>query len=446
MHKLSTNSIVLQRINYKMRLSIIAAFTLLSVLGISEKAKALDIEACARDPITSKPEVINLLNPIDQKLLNCVPDLSSIANQWRSQADKIKSVISRLEIGNNGNSNIEKLEYNLTGNYISLVASARAAHTWTIPAVITDVPVPKFRTVRECGVPNMVTTYRKVKECAVPKIGQTGCAKKILGECVAPTFGKVGCNKWVETQVPNGVRQEGCKKWVETQVPDGFNIERRTITPETSASASTTCTYDYNFNISTSESKPVFSCGKGALGEYTLNASAVTSILSGEMPTLGKLLTCCSITPPLFSDESRDEYNNIRNSIISSHSGSIVYFSSESFVNWASVENHGANLIVTILSGGSFGAEFARQVEERVRTELGFMGVFLSQTAVDLGVEQIASMLTGNRSMSLGSFNISAKLVNTPKIIQKCMVQPRRECSPEIQSPRLGFAIIATPK
>jgi len=435
-----------QDINCKMRLSIIAAFTLLSVLGISEKAKALDIEACARDPITSKPEVINLLNPIDQKLLNCVPDLSSIADQWRSQADKVKSVITRLEIGNNGSSNIEKLEYNLTGNYISLVVSARAAHTWIIPAVITDVPVPKFRTARECAVPNMVTTFRTVKECAVPEIGQTGCAKKIFGECVAPTFGQVGCSKWVETQVPDGVRQEGCKKWVETQVPDGFNIERRTITPETSASASATCTYDYNFNISTSESKPVFNCGKGALGEYKLDASAVTSILSGEMPTLGKLLTSVSITPPLFSDESRDEYNNIRNAIVSSHSGSVVYFSSESFVDWASAENQGANVIASVLSGGSFSAELARQIEERLRTELSFMGVFFSQTAIDLGTEQIISMLTGNGSMSLGGFDVSAKIVNTPKIIQKCMVQPLRECSPEIQSPRLGFAIIATPK
>jgi hypothetical protein len=295
----------------------------------------------------------------------------------------------------------------------------------------------------------MVTVYRTVKECAVPRI-VTGCKRWVSTpwgkECAAPYPKQEGCNKWVEKKVPSGVRQEGCNKWVETQVPDGFYIERRTITPETSASASATCTYDYNFNISTSESKPVFKCGQGALGEYKLDASAVTSILNGEMPALGKLLTSVSITPPGFSDESRDEYHNIRNSIISSHSGSVVYFSSETFVNWASVENQGANVILSILSGGSFSAELARQIEERLRTELGFMSVFFSQTAIDLGAEQIMSMLIGNKSMNLGGFDISAKIVNTPKIIQKCMIQPRRECSPEIQSPRLGFAIIATPK
>jgi hypothetical protein len=160
-YKLLINFVSFQKSMNKVSSSAILVLSCFVILGLSEKAKALNIEACARDPITSKPEVINLLSPIDQKLLDCVPELSSIANDWRTQADRIKSAINKLEIGNNGSSNIEKLEYNLTGNYISLVVSARAAHTWTIPAVITDIPVPKFRTVRECAC----LTDKSVRVC-----------------------------------------------------------------------------------------------------------------------------------------------------------------------------------------------------------------------------------------------------------------------------------------
>ena len=399
-----------------MKFLLISTLTVSTVLSLSQQVRALDVEACARDPLTTKPESINLLEPINQKLLNCVPELSSIADKWRANADRIKSALGELRIGNNGTISIDKLEYNLTGNYISLSCSAKAAHTWNI---------------KECAVPRMVTTYRTVKECAVPRMVQD-CAKWVRTpwgrECVLPTVRQDGCERWVEKQIPSGVRQDGCERWLEQPL-----------------SASATCTYNYTFNILTGESKPVFSCGQGALGEYKLDASAVTAILNGEMPTMGQLLTSVSITPPLFSDESRDEYHNIRNDIISKHSGSIVYFSSEAFVNWASAKNQGANIILSVLSGGSYGAEFARQVGERLRTELTYMGTFASQTAVQLGAEQILSMMIGQGNMNLNGFDISVKVVNTPEVIQKCMIQPRRECSPEIQSPRLGFAIIATP-
>lgn len=375
----------------------ITGLTSLAVLGFSQQAKAFNVEACAKNRMTTKPQTIDLLKPIDQKLLNCVPDLSSIANKWKSQANKITSAMSHLKIGNNGSSRIEKLEYNLTGNYISLVASAKAAHTWRIPAVVREVPVDKWRWVEE--------------EVCTPR---------------NPFNGKRRC--WtVKERVP----------YVE--------MEPRVITPETSASASATCTYNYTFNISTGESKPVFNCGKGALGSYKLDASAVTAILRGEMPTMGSLINSVSFTPPLFRDNTRDEYQNVRNDMISRHQGSIVYFSSESFVNWASAENQVANGVVTVVTGGSFSAEIIRQIEQRLRTELTFMGTFASQTAIQLGTEQIVSMMTNKGNMRLNGFDISVKVVNTPKISQMCMVQPRKDCVPEIKSPRLGFAIIATP-
>lgn len=394
-----------------MKSPLISSLTVLSVLGLSQPAKAYNLEACAKDPMTGTPQTINLLQPVDQKMLNCIPKLDSIANQWQSKANSIVAALDKVRIGNNGISRIEKLEYNVSANYISGAIMTRAAHTWK---------------VKECAVPRMVTTYRTVKECAIPKIGQTGCAKKVFGECIAPTFGQVGCNKWIETKVPSGVKQDGCNKWLET-----------------SASASTTCTYEYTFNFSTGEFKPIFKCGRGSLGEYKLDASAITSLLKGEIPSLGSLLTSVSFTPPLFKDANRDDYQNVRNGIISSHPNSIVYFSSESFVKWASVENQGANVIVAALSGGGYSAELVRQIEQKLRTELTFMSAFASQTAINLGSDQIISMMTGNSTQRFGGYNISVKVVNTPYVIQKCVVNG--DCLPEIKSPRLGFAIIATP-
>uniref|UniRef100_A0A832M3I0 Uncharacterized protein n=1 Tax=Oscillatoriales cyanobacterium SpSt-402 TaxID=2282168 RepID=A0A832M3I0_9CYAN len=352
-----------------MKLQLFSTLTVCAVLGFVQPAKAFNVEACAKNPITAKPQAINLLQPIDQKLLNCVPGLSSIVGKWKNQSNKITASLDKLKIGNNGKSSIEKLEYNLAGNYIDLRVAAKAAHTW------------------------------KLKECLVPRI----------------VF------KW---GIP---KQDGCNKWIEKPI-----------------SASATCSYNYTFNLSTGESKPVFKCGRGALGEYALDASAVTAILRGEMPTMGSLLSSVSITPPLFKDESRDEYQTVRNSMISRHQGSIVYFSSESFVNWASAKNQAGNAIASVVSGGSYSAELIRQIEQRLRSELTYMGTFASQTAIQLGTEQIVSMMTGKGTMKLKGFDVSVKVVNTPEIVQKCMVKPRRECTPEIKLPRLGFAIIAT--
>jgi len=346
-----------------------------------------------------------LLQPIDQMLLNCVPELSSIANKWKSQANKITSATSKFKIGNNGNSKIEKLEYNLTGNYISLVVSARAAHTWKVPSVTIKVPVDKWRWV-DIPYPDV----RMVRKCR-------------LGVCA---------------NVP-----EAFTNYRKEKVPY-VEIELRT-TPSTSASASATCSYDYTFNISTTESKPVFKCGRGALGEYKLDASAVTAILRGEMPTMGQLLTSVDITPPLFKDESRDTYNDVRNGIIAGHQGSYVYFSSESFVNFASVKNQAVNGIASFISGGTYSAELVRQFQEKLRSELTYMGTFASQTAIQLGVEQLVSMMIDKKSMNLKGYELSMKLVKTPEITQKCIIKPQRKCSPAIEIPRLGFAIIATP-
>ncbi|WP_413172875.1 hypothetical protein [Anabaena azotica] len=394
-----------------MKSQLVSALTIFTLLGLSQQAKAYNIEACAKDPMTM-PEKINLLQPIDQKMVSCIPQLDAIASQWQSTANRILSSINVVKIGNESENQIEKLEYNVIGKTISLIINIRAKHTWnkTIPAVKTKVPVNKWRWV-DVPYPDV----RMNKQC-------------------------VGSGRFKAcTKVP-----EYFTNYRREKVPY-VEMEIRTITPEqvVSATASTTCKYDYTFNVLTSERKPIINCGQGNLGNYKVDASAITNILNGEMPTLGSLLTTVSFTPPLFKDANRDTYNDVKNEIIASHAGSIVYFSSESFVNWASAENQGINVIASILSGGTYSAEFIRQIEEKLRTEITFMSIFFSQTAINLSVEQIVLMMTEKQTQNLLGYKVSVKVVNTPYIIQKCIVNSN-DCTPTIKSPRLGFAIIAT--
>lgn len=364
-----------------------------TVLAVPMQAKALNVEACAANPMTSRPQVINLLRPLDSSLLHCIPELSSIAGRWNSQARRITAAVNRFKIGNNGKATVERLEYSPLSNTVSFLVSVRAAHTWKIPEVREQVPVDKWRWVEK-----------------------KACLK---------IFGKKQCLK-VKEKVPY------------------LDMEWRTIIPESSASASARCNYSYGYNVTTGESRPVFSCDSKILGDLKLDASAVTALLRGEMPTMGQLLTAVDFTPPLFKDESRDAYQEVSSRMRQKHPDSVVYFSSESFVNWASTKNQAANVILTATSGGAYGAEFTRQIEERLRSEALYMATFASQTGLQLGADDITSMLTGKQAMRLNGFDVSVKAVNTPQYYQKCMVKPSRVCMPAIELPRLGFAIIAT--
>lgn len=381
--------------------------TLSTVLGSPQSATAYDLEACAKNQM-SVPEVIDLLHPIDQKMIDCIPKLDLVAKQWQSRADEILSTINKVRIGNQGKNTIQKLEYNVNSKTLLLVAQIQAKHTWqtTIPETKTEVPVEKWRLV---DVPYPDTRW--VKKCR-------------MGICV---------------KVP-----EVFTNYKQQKVPYVV-MEMRTITPEkvVSSTESATCKYDYTFNLSTLEDKPIFNCGQGSLGNYKLDASAITKILKGEMPTLGSLISNISFTPPLFKDANYDSYNDQRNKIIAEHPNSQVYFSSQSFVEWATAENHGVNIVATAISGGSYAPEFVRQIEERLITELRFLGTWASQTAVDLSNKQVISMLTTGEVIKLGKFSISVKSVNVPYVYQKCIVDGNN-CTPELKSPRLGFAIIAT--
>ncbi len=83
----------------------------IAVVGMQQKAEGYDLEACAKDPM-QKPEKINLLQPADRKMINCIPKIDSISSQWQSKANSIVSALNRVKMGNEGENDIEKLEYN----------------------------------------------------------------------------------------------------------------------------------------------------------------------------------------------------------------------------------------------------------------------------------------------------------------------------------------------
>ena len=374
-----------------MKISLLCALTIFSVLGISHQAKAYNLEACEKNQVANKPQTINLLQPIDQKIVDCIR-LDSIASQWQSQARSIVSKVNQFTIGNQGNTSLEKLEYNVVGNTIYLVAKVQPKHTWsvTIPATKTHVPVTRYRDGKNCTGSGFFKTCLPIK---VPEIV----------------------------------------------------MELRTITPERTVSktASVTCNYEYTFNLSTKEQKPVFNCGQGWTGNIKLDASAITSILNGEIPNLATLISSVDMTPPLFKDVTSDEYTTTRDNIISQNPNSVVYFASESFVNWASVKTQAANVILTALSGGGYSAEFLRQLEEKLRSEITYMADFAAKTTINLGTEQIVSMIKEGKILNLDRYTVSVKVIDTPLVQKKCVVNGS-ECTPPIRLSRLGFAIIAT--
>jgi hypothetical protein len=79
-----------------MKISLLCALTIFSVLGISHQAKAYNLEACEKNQVANKPQTINLLQPIDQKIVDCIR-LDSIASKLLVNSDRYAddSVYSR---------------------------------------------------------------------------------------------------------------------------------------------------------------------------------------------------------------------------------------------------------------------------------------------------------------------------------------------------------------
>lgn len=402
----------------KICLNVITALLVTSIPSLFAKpVNAFDVRTCAKVRL---PETVDLLKPIDSTLATCLPDLEKINDEFASKiARNIIRTLSNLDVGNKGETRLSRVAYSIPGKEIIVEGSVQARQ-------ITTVRVPKYRTVRE-QVPIPITITKRVKECAHPTLG-------------------FRCTKWVEfdVKVP-GVRME----WRTVQVPNGFQNEDRQL-------YSATCKYKYIYSLSTQESTPLLDCGQGGLANVKFNASAIARLLNGEMPTITSVISAIRFTPPGFTERLDDTYDKLRNthtysSIDSGGSGSITYFASRSFVEWASARNQSINVAATVASGGSLSGELSRELIEKLRGEFILFSQWAIQHSFNIATDKFFTLVkTGKLDISsLQAFEgvgtsferIKFRTINVPLDQVTCLAGTNK-CTPTVSEPRLGFVIV----
>jgi hypothetical protein len=409
-----------------------------------KSASAFDVSSCANVQV---PETLDLLKPVDPSLEACVPDLKKVSDLSSSVSSKINGALSSLsgaEIGNEGKYELSRVTYNIPGKEIKVEGLIRARHVFgeikeQVPVTVTkyrkeQVPVTVTKYRKE-QVPVVVEGVRHVKECAIPK-----------------PFG--GCIKWVEFDVKVPVTRMVWKdipypavemQWKDIPYP-AVEMRWKTVQPPP---LSATCNFTYLYNFSSTESTPTLSCGQGGLGNLTLNASAIARVLNGEVPTLGSILTAVNTIPPGVTERLDDTYDQIRaqNTVtsrtIGSSSRTIAYFSSRSFVEWASAKNQGTTIAATVATGGALGSQLALELEEKLRSEFVFFAQEVAATGVEIGFEQFLELVkTGSLSLP-GIRSAEFKVLNVPLNRTVC-VAGTDTCNPPIPEIRLGFVIRLT--
>jgi len=120
------------------------ALLTLGILSLSSSARAMDesqLQACSQ---ISFPNQIDLLQPIPSQWIACLPSLSPVANNANRIASRMNSVLNRLpDIGNEGDSTVERVVYNISLQQFEIGGRIRARQ-------VTDVRVPDVRRERKC--------------------------------------------------------------------------------------------------------------------------------------------------------------------------------------------------------------------------------------------------------------------------------------------------------
>jgi len=380
-----------------------AAFVAVNVVGVPTPASAqdVDIETCANLRV---PETVNLLS-LDSTLAKCL-NLYPIANQWNGFAGRVNNALSGLDVGNAGKNEIQQLSYNIPFKEITLKGTVRAKQ-------VTTIKVPNFRESHE-QVPVPGTEVRHFKECLIPNLFSGGC------------------EKWVEKDVSVPVVR---MEWRTIKVPDGFRDSEETL-------YSATCNYTYSYNLNTQERKPVLECGRGGLGGAKFDASSIASLLNGEIPSIGSLLTSLDWTPLALVDKSEDRYESIRSRVVNGYPGAQVYFSSQTFVNYASTKNQAVTIAVDALSGGAITPELYRQLEEKLKLEFEFFSSWAVQAGLQISIDQFLGIIQG-KPVDMSGFSVKFATFNVPNVYSKCLANTTY-CK-GVNEPRLGFALIVYP-
>jgi hypothetical protein len=280
--------------------------------------------------------------------------------------------------------------------------------------------------------PEPYTAYRKEK-VPVTKF-------RTIKECLIPWFN--GCKKWASTSVPYvdmewknipypAIRQ--VNKVV--RVPD-VEMQWRTWTPP---SISATCNFSYSFNVLTAEDTPVVSCGRGSLGNLTLNAASLSKVLKGEIPSIGAVLTSIKPVPPGLKIDEVDSYDSIKLAKVSGHKYS--YFSSKSFVNEMSVSVQGTNVIADIVSLGSLTSTHSESIKSLLLAEANKVVIVFAQQGINVASQEIMTLIETGRISSETSLNFKVEILNVPLTRTSCLTGVSDECTPSLSEPRIGFVI-----
>lgn len=413
-----------------LRAIFLASFVLIGFGGMKAQAQELSEEqviACAN---LQMPQSIDLMNPVDQNMLNCLPNLSTVVDKSKEMISVVKDGVGRLEIGNGGSSELNAVAYNIAMNEIELKGTVVAKHTAKVP----DPSRPKMRWI-EKKIKEKVSGLvdKKVKE-QVP----TGKVKfkKVcrLGACVNVPDGFE--MRWIEKtiKVPGMVWVE---KKLKEQVPTGeFEMMDQAV--------SATCKYTYSFNVMSARSGGGMDCGQsGDLG-IKFNFAAIADILNGQMPTFANILKVVDFKTPVIEDKSNDTYDEVLAKLVTDHPTSKVYLASKPFVQWASLETLGAQVITNIVTLGAGSSMTTQEIQGQLRSEFQTFLPWLSSVGASIGIEEFLKLFADPTGLDLPNVRITAKMMSVPVMWQKCV--PGGACTPKVEKPRVGFAILVDTK
>lgn len=123
------------------------------------------------------------------------------------------------------------------------------------------------------------------------------------------------------------------------------------------------------------------------------------------------------------------------------HCYRFAYFSSRSFVEWASTKNLAANIVLSAVTGGALSSQLIAELEGKLTSEFSYFSQFAAERGATIALGQFLELAkTGN--MDFPNFgSIQFEVVNVPLIRTMCVVGRSDKCSPSIPEPRIGFVL-----
>lgn len=415
-----------------LKAAFLAGFVLIGLSGTKVQAQELSEEqvlACAN---LQMPELIDLMNPVDQNMLNCLPNLSTVVDKSKEMMSVVKDGVGKLEIGNQGSNELNGVVYNIAMKEIDLKGTVVAKHTAKVP----DPSRPKMRWIEKTiKVPGLVWAEKKVRipNPARPKFRQECKGPRWARICVPVPDGFEMMDKKVREQVPGLV-----DKRFKEQIPIAGEFEMM------EQAVSATCKYTYTFNIMSTRSGGNMDCGQsGDLG-MKFNFAAIADILNGQMPTFANILKAVDFKTPVVEDKSNDTYDEVLAKLVADHPTSKVYLASKPFVQWASVETLGAQVVTNIVTLGAGSSMTTQEIQGQLRGEFQTFLPWLSSVGTTIGLEEFLKLFADPTGLDLPNARITAKMMSVPVMWQKCV--PGGACTPKVEEPRLGFAILVDNK